>query len=58
MQMETNLVHIQAKYHDDKKFQSHGLTSWPKKFEMFSNNLPKMQNIEYIDWSMHPEVKW
>jgi len=41
-QTEMNLVHIQAKYHDDRNFQSHGLTSWPKIFEMFLNNLPKM----------------
>ncbi len=58
MEMETNLVHIQVEYHDDRKFQSHGLTSWPKIFEMFSNNLPKMQDIECVDWPMHLKLKW
>jgi hypothetical protein len=57
-QMEMNLMCIQAKHHDDRKFQSHGLTSWPKIFEMFSNNLPKMQDIKCINWLMHLELKW
>jgi hypothetical protein len=56
--MEVNLVRMQAEYHEDGKFQSHNLTSWPRISEMFLNNLPKMMNNASINWVMHPEFNW
>jgi hypothetical protein len=47
--MEAKLIKIQAEYHENGKFQSYGLTSWPKIFEMFPNNLSKMQKNESGD---------
>jgi hypothetical protein len=40
--MEVELVRKQAEYHENGKFQSHGLTSWAMISEMFSDNLPGM----------------
>jgi hypothetical protein len=40
--MEAKLIRMQAEYLEDGRFQSHGLTSWPKISKMFHDNLPKM----------------
>jgi hypothetical protein len=56
MQMEAKLVRLQAKYCEDGRFQSHSLTPWLKIFEMFPDNLPKMQENAIIDWVTHPKV--
>ncbi len=31
---------------------------WPKIFEMFLENLPKVANNANIDWAMHPKLNW
>jgi len=49
---------IEAKYCDDQKFQSHDFTSWPRIFEMFLDNLPKMQDTKNMNWLMHLELDW
>jgi hypothetical protein len=56
--MEAKLVRLQAKYHEDGKFQSHGLTSWLRISEMFPDNLPRMQKNASIDWVTHPKVDY
>jgi hypothetical protein len=35
MQVEAKIVRLQAKHHEDGRFQSHGLTSWLRISEMF-----------------------
>lgn len=47
--MEAKLMRIWAKYHDDQKFWSPNLTSWPRIFEMFSKSLPKMEDTKNVD---------
>jgi hypothetical protein len=47
---------MQAKYHEDGKFQSHGLTSWPKIFEMYPDSLLKFQENASIKWVRHPSL--
>jgi hypothetical protein len=54
--MEAKLIRLQAKYQEDGRFQSHGLTSWLRISEMFLDNLPKMQENASIDWVTHPKV--
>jgi hypothetical protein len=49
---------MQVEYYEDGRFRSHGLTSWPKIFEMFPNNLPKMPRNIIINWVMHLELDW
>jgi hypothetical protein len=49
---------MQAKYHEDGKFQSHGLTSWPKIFEMYPDSLLKFQENASIKWVRHPKFDW
>jgi hypothetical protein len=49
---------MQAKYHEDGKFQSHGLTSWPRIFKMFPNSLLKFQDNANIKWVTHLELDW
>jgi hypothetical protein len=42
-QMEAKLMHTQVEYHDNWRFWSHSLTSWPKVFEMnFPNSLLRL----------------
>jgi hypothetical protein len=40
--MEVELIKMQVEYRENGRFQSHGLTSWPRIFEMIFDNLPKM----------------
>jgi hypothetical protein len=47
--MEAECVRMQTKYCEDERFQSHSLTSWPKIFKMFPDNLPKMPENVSID---------
>jgi hypothetical protein len=54
--MEAKLIRLQAKYYEDGRFQSHGLTSWLRIFEMFFDNLPRMQENASIDWVKHPKL--
>jgi hypothetical protein len=56
--MEVELMCTKVEYCDDQKFQSHNLTSSPRIFEVFPDNLPKMQDTENINWSMHLEFDW
>jgi hypothetical protein len=56
--MEVELVRMQAKYHEDGRFRSHGLTSWPRIFEMFLNSLLKFQENVSIGWVTHPKFDW
>ncbi len=54
-QMKAKRVRMQAQYHEDERFQSHGLTSWPHISEMFLDNLTKMAKNASIDWATHFE---
>jgi len=47
MQIEVEFIRIRMKYHEDGRFWSHGLTSWPKIFEMFFDNLPKIGECKH-----------
>jgi hypothetical protein len=48
-QMEVKFIKIQVEYHEDGRFQSHGLPSWPRKYKMFLNSLPKMHETGNVD---------
>jgi hypothetical protein len=56
--MEVELVRMQVEYCDDGRFQSYGLTSWPRISKMFFDNLPKMVKNASIDWATHLELNW
>jgi len=47
--MEVEFIRMQTKYHEDGRFRSHDLTSWPRICMMFLNNLPKMAKNASID---------
>jgi hypothetical protein len=64
-QIEAKLTRMQEKYHENGRFQSHHdrnfrktRTSWHRIFEMFPENLPKMQENSSIDWATHLELNW
>jgi hypothetical protein len=44
--------------HDNEKFRSHSLKSWPKISKMFLDNLLKLHNIKNVDWPTHPDIDW
>jgi hypothetical protein len=56
--MEVKLVRMQAKYYEDGRFRSHGLTSWLRISKMFPDNLPKMAENANIDGATHLELNW
>lgn len=54
--MEAKLIRMQLEYHEDGRFRSHGLTSWPRIFEMFLDNFSNMQENASIEWVTHFEL--
>ncbi len=58
MQMEAEFIKMQVGYYEDGRFRLHGLTSWPKKFEMFLDSLLKMQENANIEWASHAKLEW
>jgi hypothetical protein len=45
--MEVKLVRMQAKYREDGRFQSHGLTSWPRISEILTI-YPRWRKMEAL----------
>jgi hypothetical protein len=56
--MEVEFIKMQVGYYENGRFQSHGLTSSPKKFKMFLDSLLKMQENAGIEWASYPKLEW
>jgi hypothetical protein len=57
-QLEVEIIRMQAECHEDGRFQSHGLTSWPKISKIFLDNLLKMLENVSVNWATHPKLNW